>query len=308
MRIALLLLSLIFSTAYADITSFGQAKKLLKEHVYYDTMHDGTFYCGCDWEWVGATGGRVDLNSCGYKVRKNQVRAERTEWEHVVPAWVLGHQRQCWQNGGRENCINSDSEFRKMEADPHNLHIAIGEVNADRSNFSFAMLPWVGKQHGQCDVKVDFKGRAVEPRNEVKGQIARIYFYMHDRYNLSMSRQQQQLFMAWDKQFPVTESELERDRRISKIAGNSNPFVTGDKEWQLGKKPAVLADSKPDSNNPMAEDKKATSSPIKGNRGSKIYHVFGCGSYDKLNPANIVYFDDEQAAIAKGFRKAKNCP
>ena len=64
-------------------------------------------------------------------------------------------------------------------------------VNADRSNFNFTMLSNAKPQHGQCPVKIDFSARAAEPRDAIKGQIARIYFYMHDRYDLNMSRQQQ---------------------------------------------------------------------------------------------------------------------
>jgi len=112
-----------------------------------------------------------------------------------------------------------------MEADLHNLTPAIGEINADRSNYRFGVLPNSPRQHGACDFKVDFKGRVAEPRNEIKGQIARIYFYMHDRYDLPMSRQQQQLLMAWDKQFPVTDWERERDRRIAARMGHNNPFL-----------------------------------------------------------------------------------
>ena len=102
-----------------------------------------------------------------------------------------------------------------MEADLHNLTPAIGEINADRSNYRFGVLPNNSLQHGACDFKVDFKGRVAEPQNEIKGQIARIYFYMHDRYDLAMSRQQQQLLMAWDKQYPVIDWERERNRRIA---------------------------------------------------------------------------------------------
>ena len=109
-------------------------------------------------------------------------------------------------------------------------------VNADRSHFNFTMLSNAKPQHGQCPVKIDFSARAAEPRDAIKGQIARIYFYMHDRYDLNMSRQQQQLLMAWDKQFPVTEWERERDRRIAKRMGHSNPFVTGERTWSLGHK------------------------------------------------------------------------
>lgn len=309
-KLLIILVSLFSLSVHADIENFAQAKKALKDYVYYDQMQNGTFYCGCEWQWVGATGGRVNLQSCGYQVRKNKVRAERTEFEHVFDAHAMGHQRQCWQNGGRKNCVATDPVFRKMEGDPHNLHIAIGEVNADRSNFRFGVLPQTGYQHGQCDVKVDFKQRTVEPRDEVKGQIARIYFYMHDRYGLNMSRQQQQLFMAWNKQHPVTAAELERDRRIKKIAGNSNPFVTGEASWTLGHKPsrAGLNDSetfKPDVS--ITKEVKPYQGVVKGNKRSKIYHLPGCASYGSINAVNIVMFGSEQEAISNGFRKAKNC-
>ncbi|SDT96119.1 endonuclease [Geopseudomonas guangdongensis] len=162
--------------------SFEKAKIELRRTVYFDRNDDGELYCGCDWRWMGRSGGRVDLAACGYEVRADQNRARRIEWEHVVPAWVLGHQRQCWQNGGRENCKSTDLVFRTMEADMHNLSPSIGEVNGDRSNFQFGMLPSTAKQYGTCSTKTDFKQRITEPRNEVKGQVARIYFYMHDRY------------------------------------------------------------------------------------------------------------------------------
>ena len=38
---------------------------------------------------TGREKGVIDLESCGYKVRKNENRASRVEWEHVVPAWQL---------------------------------------------------------------------------------------------------------------------------------------------------------------------------------------------------------------------------
>nr|WP_255420594.1 endonuclease [Arsenophonus endosymbiont of Aleurodicus floccissimus] len=82
---------------------------------------------------------------------------------------------------------------------------------------------------------MDFKNSIFEPRNEVKGQVARVMFYMYDRYNLTMSKQQQQLLMAWDRQFPVNRWEKLQNERIGKITGHYNPFfVTGELTWQLG--------------------------------------------------------------------------
>ena len=92
-------LALAFQGTEAPRT-FNEAKKIAWK-IYAERPVD--FYCGCKYE-----GNRIDLASCGYQPRKNPQRAARVEWEHIVPAWVIGHQRQCWQNGGRKNCAAND--------------------------------------------------------------------------------------------------------------------------------------------------------------------------------------------------------
>ncbi|MGJ0481515.1 deoxyribonuclease I [Pantoea agglomerans] len=183
----------------------------------------GSFYCGCKIQWQGKKG-IPDLNSCGYQPRKNANRAARIEWEHVMPAWEFGHQRQCWQEGGRKNC-SKDPDYRRIESDLHNLEPAVGEVNGDRGNFAYSQWNGSEKQYGQCEMKIDFKLKQAEPPARARGAIARTYFYMRDQYNLRISRQQTQLFTAWDKLYPVTQWECERDQRIAKVQGNHNPYV-----------------------------------------------------------------------------------
>lgn len=116
--------------AFGAPSTFEHAKSELRQKVYFDRNQVGDTYCGCPWRWVGKSGGRMDLQSCGYSVRAQPERAARLEWEHVVSAWAFGHQRQCWQNGGRKNCVATDPVFRAMEADAHNLTAAVGEVTA----------------------------------------------------------------------------------------------------------------------------------------------------------------------------------
>ncbi|MGL3999539.1 deoxyribonuclease I [Pantoea eucalypti] len=183
----------------------------------------GSFYCGCKIQWQGKKG-TPDLNSCGYQVRKNANRAARIEWEHVMPAWEFGHQRQCWQEGGRKNC-SKDPDYRRIETDLHNLEPAVGEVNGDRGNFAYSQWNGSEKQYGQCEMKIDFKLKQAEPPARARGAIARTYFYMRDQYHLRISRQQTQLFTAWDRLYPVTQWECERDQRIAKVQGNHNPYV-----------------------------------------------------------------------------------
>ncbi|CCG86046.1 deoxyribonuclease I [Erwinia piriflorinigrans] len=200
--------------------NFSQAKAFAAR-IHHDAP--GSFYCGCTIHWQGKKG-VPDLASCGYQVRKSAVRASRIEWEHVVPAWTFGHQRLCWQDGGRKNCAK-DPVYRRMESDLHNLQPSIGEVNGDRGNFMYEQWNGGDQQYGQCAMKVDFKNKRAEPPERARGAIARTWFYMRDQYQLRMSKQQTRLMTAWNRLYPVTPWECERDRRIALVQGNNNPYV-----------------------------------------------------------------------------------
>lgn len=110
--------------------------------------------------------------------------------------------------------------------------------------------------------------------------------------------------MAWHKQFPVTEWERERDRRITKRMGHHNPFVTGERTWSLGHK--NVADGVVSYLTVQNETNKSL--PIKANKNSKVYHLpSGCPGYKQISQANTIEFKYEDDAIAAGFRKAGNC-
>lgn len=310
----LCLLVIVSISAQAAPQNFPQAKNEARQYIYHDRNKNagGDLYCGCDWKWVGRSGGRVELESCGYKIRKQPVRAKRTEWEHIVPASNFGRARQCWQNGGRKNCTSNDPVFSKMEADLHNLAPAVGEINADRQNYNFGYVETSAADYGSCDFKIDFKGRTAEPTDEIKGMVARVYFYMHDRYDLPMSRQQQRLFIQWDKQYPPNAWEIERDKRIAQRMGHSNPFVTKEAKWELGHKNSKEGlnvgnvQSTPVADTSQSEQQ--TQGEIRGNRNSKVYHLpKGCPSYNRVSPQNIIPFKSEAEAQSAGYRKAKNC-
>ncbi|MCW7555273.1 endonuclease [Endozoicomonas gorgoniicola] len=201
--------------------SFSQAKREA-EKIYH--THMTSFYCDCEFRREGKKL-VPDLESCGYEIRKQEARANRIEWEHVVPAWEFGHQLQCWQDGGRRNC-GKNEKFRRMEADLHNLTPAVGEVNGDRSNYRFGFLLDTPEMYGQCDFKVNFKERKAQPPIAKRGKIARIYLYMEDRYPFRLSDGQRKLYEAWDKMYPPTEWEVQRNDKISRVQGWENPYVS----------------------------------------------------------------------------------
>lgn len=202
--------------------SFLQAKRVL-DHLYETTLEPVTFYCGCEF-----SGRSIRPEKCGYEPRKQPSRGERLKWEHVVPAWEIGHQRQCWRIGGRSHCRKTDPYFEVMTSDLHNLKPSVGELNGDRSNYRYGMVAGEPRAYGACDFEVDFNTRRAEPPASRQGDVARVYFYMRDRYGLRISRQQSQLFEAWSKIDPVDQREFEENAAITILQGNSNCYVSGD--------------------------------------------------------------------------------
>ena len=120
-----------------------------------------------------------------------------------------------------------NEEYRRMQADMFNLYPAIGEVNGRRSNYSMAIIKGEKREFGKCDVEI--KSRKVEPREEIRGEIARTYLYMHSVYpgRGIISKKNRKLFDAWNKSDPLDEWECERAKRIEKIQGNRNKVVIG---------------------------------------------------------------------------------
>gem|GEM_PF-87606 len=212
--------------------SFSKSKRLLGREVY--TSHLLAFYSGCRYRLVKKKFVPV-ASSCGFKYRKNKNRSERIEWEHVVPAWHFGHQLRCWQDGGRLHCRNNNEQFQRMEADMHNLVPAIGEINGDRSNYKFSMIGGEKRVYGQpVNMEILSGERTAEPPENVHGDIARTYFYMMDRYEMRISDQQKQLFIAWNNSDPVDNWEREKNLLVKDLQGDENNYVSHYKKLKQG--------------------------------------------------------------------------
>jgi deoxyribonuclease-1 len=90
-----------------------------------------------------------------------------------------------------------------MEADIHNLVPAIGELNADRSNFRYGADKLKNQMYGECKFEIDFDAN-------------RAYLYMSKTYNINLSDQERKMMEVWDKQDPIDEWEIEKNKRINK--------------------------------------------------------------------------------------------
>ena len=144
----------------------------------------------------------------------------------------------------------------------------------------------------------------MEPRAEIRGDIARIHFYMADKYQIPLAKAQQQLFMAWHQQDPVDETERKLQQRIAQQMGHANDFVTGKKVWQLNYKASGFGLTKAKE---TALTAALVSGQVLGNKRSKLYHLSHCSGFNQVSERNQQWFESEQQALNAGFKRAGNC-
>ena len=120
-------------------------------------------------------------------------------------------------------------------------------VNGMRSNYPLAEVGTVEKQSkngysklGSCKT-AGYSGKVFEPNDEIKGDMARIYFYMVTCYENLATGWGHSVFstskypgfmdwyltmlMRWSKQDPVDEVERARNNAVWSVQANRNPFV-----------------------------------------------------------------------------------
>lgn len=120
-------------------------------------------------------------------------------------------------------------------------------VNGMRSNYPLAEVGTIQKQSkngysklGSCKT-AGYSGTVFEPNDEIKGDMARIYFYMVTCYENLATGWGHSVFstskypgfmdwyltmlMRWSKQDPIDQREIDRNNAVWNVQGNRNPFV-----------------------------------------------------------------------------------
>ncbi len=175
------------------------------------------------------------INSTDYRPSKQK---NSKNFPLSVPAYYFGSKRACWKKGnarcvkadgtafkGRACCSKVDKTFQKIEADLHNLTPAVGELNGDRSNLPYGIVKGEPREYGHCDFEIGGSPKVTEPRNEVRGDAARIWLYMTDTYGIPLTDTEREMFEAWSQADPPDRWEKLRDQRIEAAQGNHNEYV-----------------------------------------------------------------------------------
>lgn len=220
---------LFFTTfSHAEIaSSFSKAKSIMYKKVYKN--QGKTFYTNCAWSKK-----KVNLETCNLQdsfPKKDMKRAKRTEAEHVIPSsWMYkknGKFRKCvieakaLGENKRKYCQKIDLDFRDAHNDLMNLRPAVGALNAYRSNKPFSDILSGKNQSNYHGRNKTFKvsSRVVIPDKTIRGDIARIGFYMSEKYGVSYSKRQLILFKSWDMEDPIDKEEQKLIRMIVAVQG-----------------------------------------------------------------------------------------
>jgi deoxyribonuclease-1 len=182
------------------ISSYRPAQKLFWERIY--AKGGETLYCGVRF------GSKKQLGSSG-------------TIEHVLPrddleALCSPRNRQC-------------ERYAHAVADLHNMWPELREPNSWRSNYPYQEIP--GEDHriltDDCpdlERKKTPVGYVVEPRDEVKGNIARSILYMQREYRLQV-REDTSMLLRWHRSDPPDQLERWRNDVIERLQGTRNPYI-----------------------------------------------------------------------------------
>ena len=186
--------------------------------------------------------------------KKTDVRADGylRDWYSNTTKYTPGGKTSSYQKEGvsynREHTV-PQSWFGSGTIKSDIVHVvpADGYVNNRRSNYPFGEVNNITYQSnngysklGSCKT-AGYSSTVFEPNDEVKGDIARIYFYMvtcyedratgwgHGVFTSSKYPGLEQwyidMLMRWSKQDPVDEVERARNNAVYTVQKNRNPFV-----------------------------------------------------------------------------------
>lgn len=124
-------------------------------------------------------------------------------------------------------CDNLD--FRFAVADLHNLWPALDGLTSQMGTYAFGEIADQPDRRQHTDICTDFEQTThpaviIEPRDEVKGDIARSILYMAFQYGLPLHGMGATL-KRWHELDPPDASEQARNDHIERLQGNRNLLI-----------------------------------------------------------------------------------
>jgi len=157
--------------------------------------------------------------------RKNTLN-QSLSVEHVFPADAIAE--------NEPGCTNRTCAVPKAQramADLQNLWPAFQRVNSSRSNLRYGEIPGEDARR-YAEFCPDYERGSgakaiVEPRDDIKGDLARSIVYMHFVYGLPLEKAvaDKGLLLGWMSMDPPDAEELRRNALIDRLQGTPNPLL-----------------------------------------------------------------------------------
>ena len=157
--------------------------------------------------------------------RRNEV-AQALSVEHTFPADAIAESEP-----GCTNRTCSATRVQRAMADLQNLWPALQRVNSSRSRLRYGIIDGENTRRF-TEFCPDFERgtgakAVVEPRDDVKGDIARSLVYMHFVYGLPLEDAvtDRGLLLGWMQADPPYAEEMRRNALIDRLQGTPNPLL-----------------------------------------------------------------------------------
>lgn len=178
------------------------------------------------WKKLYPEGGTELYCGVEFDGKRREPFAQALSIEHAYPADSIAETEPTCTN---RSC--SVTRVQRAMADMQNLWPAYQRVNSSRSKLRFGPVDdETPRRFAEfCPSFERSAGRTavVEPRDEVKGDIARSLIYMHFVYGLPLENavNDKGLLLAWLKLDPPDSEELRRNAVIDGLQGTPNPLL-----------------------------------------------------------------------------------
>lgn len=190
-----------------------------------------------------------------YKTTDKRADGKLRDWYSNTTNYVIGGSQQGKNYSKEGDSYNREhtvpqswfKEASPMKADAFHVVPTDGYVNNRRSSYPFGEVSSTTYKSnnnycrlGSCKTS-GYSGTVFEPADEIKGDIARIYFYMVTCYEdkctswsggiftsskyPGLVNWTLQMMLRWSAEDPVDATEMARNEAVFELQGNRNPYV-----------------------------------------------------------------------------------
>lgn len=199
--------------------------------------HTETFTCSCLYQPSprSASGVIAHEQGCSYAPRENAALGARIRWTHVMPPFEMTRTPSCFLGDGaclaRREPDPAHPHLAEMLADMNNIVPEIAEIAEDRAAAPLVtrVLQKLPRPYGGCEAELE-PGVGMRPEPSRRGDVARIYLYMHDVWGVPLDPDDLVRLRRWHEEDPPDAWERRKNEAVARLQGRGNPWIEQHRE------------------------------------------------------------------------------